>query len=178
MKILLWIPKIIVLRSLVGVGLTAIGLLTLALLLNNPELLIDSESVSLPRTENAAPILLVMGLVYIVTSICYSDSIEPMSEGIANLSAFVGVSGLVSSVLYFQGHDVLRIIANHNLTQGGRQSLPVFEGLATIAPWWLLGTMIAGGMLAFANDRTEAIGRVAVFVGGAYLCLKVIVPMM
>lgn len=173
MKAILWIPKILVIISLIGVALTAIISFAIALAAANlaPQLIQE-----IPESPIKQPALglLIVGIAYLLVSILYSDSIEPLSGGIARVSAFVGVTSVLMSYLYFQDYDVLAIIANHNFQGGSRQTLPVFQGLAGIAPWWLLGTSIGVGIGATFSDRTFNIGQVALMVGGAYLTLKVV----
>ena len=133
-----------------------------------------ADPISLPSTTYAPSILLTVGVVYSIISVIYGDSVEWGSEAISNLSAFVGITSLVSSCMYFRGYDVLAIIAQHDLS-GERVSLPVFEGLAEIVPWWLLATMIVSGLAALSGDKTEPIGRFMAGSGGAYLILKIYV---
>ena len=177
MKTLLWIPKCFVVLSLIGIALITILAVVGAILAAS---LGPSAAQELPElhVKNPASILFVLGAIYFVVSVCYSDSFEPLSGGIARLSAFVGVTALVLSFLYFQGHDVLAIVANHDFGGGATQTLPVFQGLASVAPWWLLGALVVLGIAGCSTDRTEHVGQVALLEGGAYLVMKSLIIFM
>ena len=84
------------------------------------------------------------------------------------------MSAGVLSFLYFQNHDVLAIIANHDFQDVSRQAILVFQGLAAIAPWWLLGALVCAGFVGMTNDRSHNIGLAAFLLGGSYLVVKVL----
>ena len=173
MKAILWVPKILIIISLIGVALVAILAFASAFVAATMGSQATQELPE-PLIKQPATVLLILSFVYLFISICYSDSVEPLSEGIARISAFVGVSAGVLSFLYFQNHDVLAIIANHDFQDGSRQAIPVFQGLAAIAPWWLLGALVCAGFVGMTNDRSHNIGLAAFLLGGSYLVVKVL----
>ncbi len=111
---------------------------------------------------------------FAIISILFAEDLEFGGEFLSLLSAGIAHLFLFYTIIHALGHDVLAIIAQHNF-KGMDGSVPVFEGLATACPWWLLiASIIILSTLEACHDRLEKFATTGFFLYGPYLILKVI----